>query len=566
MEYGFDRFLRYEELTEWLDDLATAHPGLVAIETYGRSHEGRDLRLVTVTDSSTGPHDTKPAHWIDASIHATELTATVAACRVLQHLVDGFAAAEERIVRALRTRTFYVVPRVNPDGAEWALADTPRFRRSSTRPWPRPDDRPWPGLDAGDVDGDGRILQMRVADPDGQWMPHPDDGRLLVPIPPDGPAAGTPRYRLLTEGLVEDHDGFTVPSPRPPEGLDLNRNYPAGWSRRVTGSGDHPLSEPEIDALVRAIAARPNVCGFNAFHTSGGVLLRPSSTVPDAKLPANDVWAWTRLGELGTAATGYPVHSVFEDFTWEPHDTMSGASDDWAYEHLGIFGWTTEFWDLVHAASGTKVSTKMWFTGPTDAEALAALRWVDEQPAPVDPRHAPWVEWYGFDHPQLGSVELGGWNDLYSWINPPLHRLRDEVDGHADFAVAQALAAPCVEIRHTLVERVGADAGGTPLWRLDVGVANTGWLPTTVSERAHKDGMVLPIEIELVGADPLDGPARRRVGQLPGALGARFDQGGGGSPERALVSFALCAPAGTEVTVEVRHPRAGRRRAALLLE
>ena len=53
-------------------------------------HEGRDLFVVTVTDASTGSHDTKPAHWIDASIHAVELTATVAACRVLQRLVDGF--------------------------------------------------------------------------------------------------------------------------------------------------------------------------------------------------------------------------------------------------------------------------------------------------------------------------------------------------------------------------------------------------------------------------------------------------------------------------------------------
>ena len=39
----------------------------------------------------------------------------------------------------------------------------------------------------------------------------------------------------------------------------------------MPGSGDHPLSEPEIDALVRAIVARPNICGYNAFHTSGGV-------------------------------------------------------------------------------------------------------------------------------------------------------------------------------------------------------------------------------------------------------------------------------------------------------
>ena len=272
--YAFDRYLRYDELVAWLDDLARRHPDLVEVETYGSSHEGRALLLVTVTDATTGTHDTKPAHWVDASIHSVELTATVAACHLLQRLVDGHRAGDDTICRALRTRTFYVVPRVNPDGAEWALGDTPRFRRSSVRPWPHDDAHRWPGHHVDDVDGAGRILQMRIADPNGAWTVHPADNRLLGPSAPSGTPAGVPRYRVFTEGTIEHYDGFTVPTPRSPEGLDLNRNYPAGWGRTVHGSGDHALSEPEIDALVRALVARPNVCGFNAYHTYGGVLLR----------------------------------------------------------------------------------------------------------------------------------------------------------------------------------------------------------------------------------------------------------------------------------------------------
>ncbi len=559
LPYEFDRFLRYDELVEWLDQLADANPALVSIETYGQSYEGRDLLLVTVTDTSAGAHDTKPAHWIDASIHAVELTATVAACRVLQRLVEGFAAGDEQVVRALRTRTFYVVPRVNPDGAEWALADVPRLRRSSVRPWPFADARSMPGHHTADVDGDGRILQMRIADDAGQWMPHPDDARLLIPIPPDGPRAGTARYRVFGEGTIADFDGFTAAKPPPPEGLDMNRNFPAGWGPRVPGAGDHPLSEPEIDALVRAIVARPNICGFNAFHTSGGVLLRPSSTAADSTLPPNDVWVWKQLAERGTALTGYPGHSVYEDFTWDPSETMSGASDDWAYEHLGIYGWTTEFWDVVHAATGEKVSTKVWYIGPTDDQALAVLHWLDAQPA--GPETAGFVDWYEFDHPQLGRVELGGWNELYSWTNPPLHLLRDEVDRHADFAVFQALAAPCIEIRHSAVESLGRDESGRDAWKVSVGVANTGWLPTYVTERAKKDGLVRPISVELTGdeIEIVGSPARQHLGQLGGAMSARFNQGDGGSPERALASWVVrCAP-GTVLTATATHQRAGTR-------
>ena len=548
MTYTFDRYLRYEELTTWLHDLAAAHPELVDLESYGTSHERRDLWLVTVTDQATGPHDTKPAHWVDASIHAVELTATVAACALLQHLVDGHRAGDPTVSAALATRTFYVVPRVNPDGAEWALSDPPRFRRSSTRPWPWTDAHRWPGAHTEDVDGDGRVLQMRIADPNGAWRTHPDDERLLVPVPPDGVPAGTPRYRLLHEGTVTDYDGFTVPTPRAPEGLDLNRNFPAGWSTQVVGSGDHPMSEPEIDALVRAIVARPNVCGYNAFHTSGGVLLRPSSTQPDSSLPPADLWAWKQLGELGTRLTGYPVHAVFEDFTWDKTVTMSGAADDWAYEHLGVFSWTTEFWDVVEAATGTKQSTDLWYVGPTDEQALAVLRWADE--------HAPaeFVPWYPFEHPQLGPVELGGWPYLGIWTNPPPSRLAEEVAHHAEFAVAQAMAAPCLEIVHTNAIDLGGGA-----WRVEAGVANTGWLPTNISVRAANANLVRPVVAEVAGdgVSVVGGPARVQLGQLAGRAAMRFTDGKDGTPDRVLASWVVRAGDAASVTVSARHDRAG---------
>jgi hypothetical protein len=559
--YDFDRFLRYDELTTWLQDLVAAHPDLLALESYGTSHEGRDLWLVTATDAATGPHDAKPAHWVDASIHAIELTGTVAACHLLQHLVAGHAAGDPAIVTALRTRTFYVVPRVNPDGAEWVLAAAPRHRRSSTRPWPWSDAHEWPGAHVEDVDGDGRILQMRIPDPDGGWMPHPSDARLMVPVPFDGGLPGAdgsvgPRYRLLAECRVVDHDGFTVPTPRPPEGLDLNRNFPAGWGTKVPGSGDHPLSEPEVHALVRAVTARPNVCGYNAFHTSGGVLLRPSSMVADSELPPGDVWVYDELGTRGTELTGYPVHSVFEDFTWDRSDTMSGAGDDWAYEHLGVYGWTTEFWDVIAAATDHRSSTKIWYLGPTDEEALAVLRWCDE--------HAPdgYVDWYPFDHPDLGPVELGGWPDVGIWTNPPAALLRDEVAPHARFAVAQALASPCLALRSVRAVPLGARS-----WRIEAGIANTGWLPTDVSARARKHDMVLPLTATVAGdgVTVVGGPARLQLGQLDGRSALRFTDGHDGTPDRVLATWVVEADPGTSLTVDVRHPRAGRVTASLTL-
>jgi uncharacterized membrane protein YhfC len=63
---GFaDRFLQYEELTAWLHQQVSSNNDIATIESYGKSHEGRDLWLVTITNKSTGLHSDKPAHWVD---------------------------------------------------------------------------------------------------------------------------------------------------------------------------------------------------------------------------------------------------------------------------------------------------------------------------------------------------------------------------------------------------------------------------------------------------------------------------------------------------------------------
>lgn len=550
----FDRFVRYDELADALHAFAAAYPDLVTLEQYGVSFEGRPLWVVSITDATTGAHHTKPAYWVDANIHAVEVTGGAAALHLLHFLATASERNDATTLRALATRTFYVVPRVNPDGVEAALADSPTYRRSSMRPWPWRDRHQWPGLVEHDIDGDGRVLTMRIADPNGAWVAHGDDTRVMVPAPVDGIVAdGVTRYRLIAEGTIEHFDGFTVPTPSAPEALDMNRNFPAGWGTAVRGSGDHPLSEPEIDALVRAIVARPNICGYNAYHTAGGVLLRPSSTQSDSKLAPFDVWTWNELGSKGTALTSYPVHSVFEDFTWDKNDTMSGAADDWAYEHLGLFGWTTEFWDAIFAATGTRSQTDIWYTGPSVEQELAIARWSDQ--------HGDYyLPWRAFEHPQLGPVEIGGADWFHLLVNPPLSLLVDEIRPHAEFAVFQALASPCLEI-----VQAHAKSLGDGVWQVDVGIANTGWLPTHISTHAAKQKLVLPVTAELtlpVGVEIVGGVNRVQCGQLSGRSALRLDGGSrnDGTPDRVLARWLVRSPdlaSVSGITANASHQRAG---------
>src|ERR1041384_1819108 len=160
----FDRFYRYSELTRLLKDYAKEYPELIRLESIGKSHEGREVWLITATNFKSCADTEKPAFWVDGNIHASEVTASAAALYLIQALVTKYKR-DENITRALDTRAFYIVPRVNPDGAEWALADKPKIIRSSTREYPYADD-PMVGLMFGeDLGGHRRVHQMRIEDP-----------------------------------------------------------------------------------------------------------------------------------------------------------------------------------------------------------------------------------------------------------------------------------------------------------------------------------------------------------------------------------------------------------------
>ena len=83
----FNRYYRYDELTELLKAYVAEFPNLVEMSSIGKSHEGRDIWLMTVTDKSTGAHGEKPAFWCDGNIHASEVSASTAILHLLNRLV-----------------------------------------------------------------------------------------------------------------------------------------------------------------------------------------------------------------------------------------------------------------------------------------------------------------------------------------------------------------------------------------------------------------------------------------------------------------------------------------------
>jgi len=549
----FDHYYRYAELNALLHAWAAAHPGLMRLASIGKSHEGRDIWLATLTHFAGGDDRDKPGFWVDGNLHAPELAGSGACLYFIHTLLTGYGQDAD-ITRCLDSRVFYICPRVNPDGAEWALADPPKIIRSGTRPYPY-DETPLGGLIREDMDGDGRLLSMRIPDPDGPWKVSDRDPRLLVPREPA--ESGGRYYRLLPEGRLENYDGHLIHLQTIKEGLDLNRNFPAEWRNeaRQKGAGPYPASESEVRAVVQFISDHANICGGVAFHTYSGVLLRPLSFRDDNELIPEDLWVYRTLGDKGTALTGYPAASAYHEFRYHPKEIITGALDDWLYEQQGLFAWTVEIWSPQRQAGIDEYRFIDWYRDHPVEDDLKLLAWNDEVL-----EGKGFVDWYPYDHPQLGRVELGGWNPLFTFWNPPPRLLEQEVQRFPQWLVWHALLSPELSLD------VQTQALGKDTYLVRAVVANRGWLPTYITKQALDKKLVRGVVCEITMPDHVtlvQGQRRQELGQLEGRShkpASTFGWGGtvaDPTDHRAKGEWVVRSIPGTRIEVTARHPRAG---------
>ena len=163
-------------------------------------------------------------------------------------------------------------------------------------------------------------------------------------------------------------------------------------------------------------------------------------------------------------------------------------------------------------------------------------------------------------------MELGGWDLVRFWFNPPFSRLEEELRPHRDFALFLALTSPLLDVRSFESSAVGDGA-----YRLRLVLENTGWLPTSVTQKAIERMAVRPIEVSLElpeGARVASGKEREEIGQLEGRAEERSLLWWGldhSTSDRAQVEWVVEASAGTRIGVVARHERAGTVRAELVV-
>jgi murein tripeptide amidase MpaA len=558
--YDPARYLGYAEMTALLQASAARWPDLCRLEQTGTSPEGRVVWSVTLTNFTTGPDTAKPAYHINGQHHAGELTASAAALYTIWWLLTEYGR-DRRATELLDTRAVYVLPRIAVDGAEWYL-NNPQMLRSSPLRYPEVEEPE--GHVPDDVDGDGRILTMRIAHPDGEWRVSAADPRLLVRRRPED-REGT-FYRLLPEGRTRpayrgrELKPLSASAYDRERGFDFNRNYPTNWKpqHRQPGSGRYPFDRSEVRAMADFWVSHPNIGGAMSYHTYSGLNLRPSPLLPDEKLNQRDLALYTALGRLSEAITGYRTVSVYEEFTadYSPDRLDIGSWLEWAYDELGVLAFEMELWNWPYIAGVPKrpfKELKKLTDEEREQDELLKLQWIDRELGPGE----GFIPWRPFDHPQYGRVEIGGYDPKYLGQNTPLKLLAKESHDNCLHTVELALALPLLRIRAVEAVRLGEG-----LYKLSVNLANEGYAPTNVTEVALRTRRTQPVTARLQlpgGARLAAGREKVEIGHLPGwglTSGAFIRTAAAPVPE-AWVDWVVRAAPGTVVTVRVEHDRGG---------
>ena len=501
IDIAFDTYFTYDQMTAHLQALAKAYPQLCKLTSIAKSFRGRDVWFLTITNFDTGATLEKPGFYIDAQIHAEEHATSATALYACWYLLTNYSTDEE-VTRLVDRQVFYIIPRINPDGAEYALT-------SPYHPWCGngrflPGEDRIEGLIPQDINDDGYIVQMRVPDTKGEWKKDQIDPAIMVQREPG--EEGGEYYRLYPEGMIRNYDGVHVNIEMQQDG-NMNRNFPTNWTPQEYGAGDYPFSEPEVAGMAKVILDHPNITGMCAYHTHGGIILRPSMLQLDSEMSAPDLSLYNALGAVGERLTGYPTVSVYEDFTPDKTKARHGTLTDWTYEEMGIISFGTELWDLERTAGVPKEG--YYNLGPRDAATQRLVHnWVVDNVGDRGFR-----AWEAFYHPQLGPIEIGGMVYIWSYRNPPGNMLKEICHNNVMFNLKHAAAAPQIAVDSLMVDALEGN-----LYKVTAVVSNHGYLPTNLSDVAIQNGVAKPVVIMLDcdGAELVMNASSVELGNLAG--------------------------------------------------
>ncbi len=497
MAQDFSVYHNYNDMTKELKSLVNANTSIAKIESIGKTIEGRDLWVVTIANPNGTPVNERPGMLIGANFEGDHLIGSEISLSVINHLVKNYSS-DEAVKKSIDEHVYYIIPRMNPDGAEKMFDNLKTGRKTNLSPYDGDNDGRMDEDGPDDLNKDGFITMMRVKDENGLYMINKDEPRLMKKADPTKGEAGT--YSIYWEGIDNDNDGFINEDPI--GGVDINRNFQHEYSYFKDDAGWHMVSENESIALMAWVIKHRNIAIMLNFGESDNLISPPNSKGIlssdrgiDLINMANESFSeagqvgmvdtegrsrfgtWARMGrdrqgQQATATGGRqrPSRKAETSFgaadleyfnkagdmykeltgikTQPPLRNPSGAFFQYGYFQFGVLSFSTPGWgvdvkDGDSAERARPVANERGRAGADRAMAPGMSAPGAPKGEGIDKEFLSYLdkneingfaEWKTFTHPDFGEVEIGGFTP-YEINNPPASMIAELGETHGKFAV-----------------------------------------------------------------------------------------------------------------------------------
>jgi hypothetical protein len=122
------QYKTYQETEHFLQQVVSEHPDLFKVQSIGKTHEQRDIMLITVSFDVDNA-ESKPALLYTGTIHAREWIGNELAVKFIEYVVDNYEY-NPQLIDILNSNTLYMVPCLNPDGFEYSMKHFSFWRKN----------------------------------------------------------------------------------------------------------------------------------------------------------------------------------------------------------------------------------------------------------------------------------------------------------------------------------------------------------------------------------------------------------------------------------------------------
>ncbi len=454
VQISWSRYNTYEGIIDICNKIAKAYPQLAKVSSIGKTYEGKDITMISITNFSNRKPEEKPGFYIDGNIHSNEIQGSEIALYTAWYLTEMYQD-NSFIKELLDEKVFYIIPSINPDARNHYMLEPNNMHSPRTGLIPVDDDRDGQINEDGpdDLDGDGNLAYMRRKTPYGQYTIDPNNPQRMIRVE----SGKFGEYEILGyEGIDNDGDGFVNEDG---EGsYDPNRDWSFNWQPdyRQRGALPFPFYAPENKALRDFIVTHPNIAGAQSYHNYGGMILRgPAQEQYLERYDRDDERILNTVGKTGEKILpGYHYYVLWKDLY-----PVYGGEIDWFYGARGIYVFSNELF-----------TEQMYFGSEDDSQENRDQEMYDfDRYLLFNDATIPWKE---YDHPQFGKIEIGGFTKNYGRPDPGF-LLQSEAHRNMAFTLFHAYQTPSIKIEPIKIKEIG-----NGLQQVDVTIVNERLSPT----------------------------------------------------------------------------------------